>query len=96
MSWFYTAELTGLMEAAEHVVRMSQLVVIYGDLSVEVVAYCFILSLAGPYIGRKWDADLKEVLTWYTLFNILNELAYEVQYLHQSGSYYIRDYSVLI
>lgn len=84
------------MEAAELVVWMYQLLIIYGDLSVEVVAYCFILSLTGTYIGSKWVADLKEVLTWYTLFNILNELAYEVQYLYQSGSYYIRDYSVLI
>lgn len=85
----------GLMEVAKVVLWMYQLVVIYGDLSVEVMAYCFILSLDGPYIGTKWVIDLKEVLTWYTLFNILNELAYEVQYLHQSGSYYIRDYSVL-
>lgn len=41
------------MEAAEVVVWKYQLVVIYGDLSVEVMAYFFILSLDGPYIGSK-------------------------------------------
>lgn len=53
MSWFYRAEPMGLMEVAEVVLWMYQLVVIYGDLSVEVMAYCFILSLDGPYIGTK-------------------------------------------
>lgn len=56
----------------------------------------FILSLDRPYIGSKWVIDLKAALTWYTLFNIVNELAYQLQYFHQSGSFYIRDYSVLI
>lgn len=84
------------MEAAEVEVWMDQLGFVSGDLSVEVMAYFFNLFLNELYIDSKWVIDLKEVHAWYTLFNILDELAYEVQYLHQSGFYYIRDYSVLI
>lgn len=43
----------GLIEAAANVLLTYQPVLSYGKLSVEVTAYCFILSLDRPYIGSK-------------------------------------------
>lgn len=41
----------GLIKAAANVLLMYLLALSYGDLSVEVSAYCFMFSLDSPHIG---------------------------------------------
>lgn len=43
----------GIIETAAVRVLMYLLFLNYGDLSVKVMAYCFILSLGRPFIGSK-------------------------------------------